>query len=355
MDRVANNDDGATPLDPNAALLPGGSGGNTQMNGAGRADEPHAVLHDVSLVVPTVGRPLLKDCLRSISASEVWPAELLVVDQSGSAEIAAQVEELRRRGMNAAHLPMNGAGIAAAMNHGVRHVRTTFVAVTHDDCRVEGRWLGSLLDRAVGGGPVVVTGRVMAEEGREVPSVMTSADPAVYTQPLRDRDVLFPANMLFPLAVWLAVGPMDEDPLFLRASEDNEWAYRVLRVGIPIVYEPDAVVVHVAWRDAAALRDVMWTYAHAQGAFYGKYMRRADPHVTKRATIEVLRGLWWWLRGEVSRDRTLAERGYVGTVGLIRGIIAGFTRGGPMVIPPAHGEGFVLDHPSDASRSHRAR
>jgi GT2 family glycosyltransferase len=323
------------------------------MTAAGRADARHAILHDVSLVIPTVGRSLLKDCLGSISASEVWPAELLVVDQSGSAEIAAQLETLRRRGLKAAHLPMKGTGIAAAMNMGLRCVRTTFVAVTHDDCRVEGPWLGRLRDRAVRGGLIVVTGRVMAQEGREVPSVMTSAEPAVYTQPLRDRDVLFPANMLFPMDVWLTVGPMDEDPLFLHASEDNEWAYRVLRAGIPIVYEPDAVVVHVAWRDADALRDVMLTYARAQGAFYGKYMRRADPHLTKRAAVEVLRGLWWWLRGRVSRNRTLSERGHVGTVGLVRGIVAGVTRGGPVVIPPARVGTTLLERPSDTSRSHR--
>jgi GT2 family glycosyltransferase len=354
MDRWRHDDDDATPIGANAAPLPGGIQGNTQMNAAGRADAPHAVLQDVSLVIPTVGRSLLKDCLGSISASEVWPAELLVIDQSSSAEIAAQLKRLRRRGLNAAHLPMNGTGTAAAMNHGLRHVRTAFVAVTHDDCRVVDTWLGRLRDRAVRGGRVVVTGRVMAEEGREVPSVMTSTDPAVYTRPLWNRDVLFPANMLFPLDVWFEVGPMDEDPL-LHASEDNEWAYRVLRVGIPIVYEPDAAVVHVAWRDAAALRDVMWNYARAQGAFYGKYMRRADPHLAKRAALEILRGLWWWLRGRVSRDRTLAERGHVGTVGLVQGIIAGFTRGGPMVISPARGGSKLLEPPSDASRSRRER
>ncbi len=327
MDRRRSGDDSTL----------GASDAPIQLSAAGRPDTHHAVLRDVSLVIPTVGRSLLNDCLGSISASETWPAELLVVDQSSSSEIAGWLEELQRRGLNAAHLPMKGTGIAAAMNMGLRRVRTAFVAVTHDDCRVEGPWLRRLRDRAMGGGLIVVTGRVMAQEGLEVPSVMTSTDPAVYTRPLRDRDVLFPANMLFPVDVWLTVGPMDEDPLLRYASEDNEWAYRVLRAGIPIAYEPDAVVVHDAWRDAAALKDVMWTYARAQGAFYGKYVRRADPHLTKRAAVEVLRALWWWVRGLVSRNRTLAERGHVGTVGLARGMLAGIVRGGPLVIPPAHG------------------
>ena len=40
---------------------------------------------DVTVVIPTVGRPLLRDCLRSIAAGDTWPAELIVVDQSSSA------------------------------------------------------------------------------------------------------------------------------------------------------------------------------------------------------------------------------------------------------------------------------
>jgi GT2 family glycosyltransferase len=296
---------------------------------------PHQNLSDVTLVIPTVGRPLLDDCLESIRVSQAWPAALLVVDQSSSSAIADHVNELRRRGLNTTHLPMRGSGVAAAMNHGLRHVRTPLVAVTHDDCLVNERWLRCLHDRVRNEGLVVVTGRVLPEGGAEVPSVITSTIPATYTRPLPDRDVLFPANMLFPYQVWRAVGPMDEDPLLLVA-EDNEWAYRVLRAGIPIVYEPEAVVVHVAWRGEAALKDVTWAYARAQGAFYGKYLRRrADLHLARRAAVDLLRGLWWVARGSILRDRALAERGRAGTLGLAQGLVSGIFRARRIVGPAA--------------------
>ena len=295
------------------------------------------ILEDVSVVIPTVGRPLLRECVESLVASAAWPAELVVVDQSRSTEIAGHLDELRHRGLHTTHLPMGGTGIAAAMNHGLRRVRTSLVAVTHDDCRVDEHWLQRLRDRISPDGPVVVTGRVVPEAGHEVPSVITSTTPATYTRPPVDTDVLFPANMLFPASVWDAVGPMDEDPLLARAAEDNEWAYRVLRAGIPIVYEPRAVVVHLAWRGEAELADVLWTYARAQGAFYGKYVRRADLHLARRAALDLGRALWWLMRGSVLRDRTLARRGRAGTVGLVQGFLSGIFRARPLVGPVGPG------------------
>jgi GT2 family glycosyltransferase len=291
------------------------------------------IVDDVTVIVPTVGRPLVRDCLESIIEGDSWPAELLVIDQSRTAEIGVYVEALRRRGLIARYLPMRGRGVAAAVNHGVDEVRTPSVAITNDDCRVARRWLRRLRDRQRElGAPAVVTGRVLPEEGHEVPSVIMSTIPAIYRRALNDRDVLFAANMLTPLEVWQAVGPMDEDPLFV-AAEDNEWAYRVLRAGFPIVYEPESVVVHMAWRDGSALDQVAWRYARGQGAFYGKYLRRADLHLARRAGGDLLRGLWWWLRGEVGGDRALAERGRAGSVGLMEGLVAGVVRGGPLVGP----------------------
>jgi GT2 family glycosyltransferase len=67
---------------------------------------------------------------------------------------------------------------------------------------------------------------------------VTAAEPITYRKPLRDRDVLFPANMGVALRVFDRVGGFDENPLLNWAAEDNDWAYRALRGGVPIVYDP---------------------------------------------------------------------------------------------------------------------
>jgi GT2 family glycosyltransferase len=297
--------------------------------------DEHEILGDISIVIPTIGRRVLYECLGSIRRSEAWPAQLLVVDQSGSDEIAGHLEEMRRSGLDAVHLPSDARGIAIATNHGTRRAQTPIVAVTHDDCRVSVDWLRTLRDHVATAGLAVVTGRVMPEDGADVPSVMTSGVPAIYTRPLTGRDVLFPANMAFRRDVVDVVGPLDEDPFLAAASEDNEWAYRILRAGIPIVYRPDAVVTHLAWRDEEALGRALWTYARSQGAFYGKYLRGGDLFIARRAGLDLLRAVWWLTRGLGTNNPELIARGRAGSLGLSRGVVAGAFRGGPLVAPGA--------------------
>ena len=98
--------------------------------------------------------------------------------------------------------------------------------------------------------------------------------PAVHTRPLRDRDPLFTGNMGTELATFRRVGPFDESPS-LAGAEDNDWGYRALQLGVPIVYAPEVAVTHLDWRDTRELAVVYRRYARAQGGFYGKHLRGA--------------------------------------------------------------------------------
>jgi GT2 family glycosyltransferase len=279
------------------------------------------------VVIPTVGRPLLEGCLRSIAASTTWPAELIVIDQGASRAAAGWVEQLRARGINARHVPSAGTGIAAGTNQGLRLVRTRFVAVTHDDCRVRDDWLAIMAARLREAGEIVLTGRVQPDGDGEVPTTVTHPHRIAYTRPLLDRDVLFPANMGLPVSVLGRVGLLDEDPLLRWAAEDNDWAYRALRAGVPIVYEPDLVVGHLAWRDEAELAATYRRYARGQGCFYGKWLRRGDRFIALRAARDLLRGPWLLLRGLVTGNRALTKMGRAEVAGIGPGILAGLLHG----------------------------
>ena len=279
------------------------------------------------MVIPTVGRPLLEGCLESIAAGGAWPAELIVVDQGASSAVAGWVERLRVRGINARHVPSARTGIAAGTNQGLQLVRTRFVAVTHDDCRVSPDWLASMAERLRGAGEVILTGRLEPEGDGEVPTTVTHPHRIVYTRPLLDRDVLFPANMGLPVRVLERVGWLDEDPLLRWAAEDNDWAYRALRAKVPIVYEPALVVGHLAWRDRWELAATYRRYARGQGCFYGKWLRRGDPFIALRAARDLLRGPWLVLRGLVTGNRVLAGMGRAEVAGIGPGILAGLLHG----------------------------
>jgi GT2 family glycosyltransferase len=279
------------------------------------------VTPDLTVVIPTVGRDLLDRCLRSIAEGSHWPVALIVVDQGSSPAVAAWVERLRAVGLQAEHLPSHETGIAAATNRGLERVQTPFAAVTHDDCRVAGDWVATMAARLASSGMVVLTGRVEPEGEGAISAVKTSPTPVTYTEPLLDGDVLFPPNMGFPMRVPERIGYFDEHPSLRYAGEDNDWAYRALRAGVPIVYDPTVVVRHVAWqRD---IGPIYRRYARGQGAFYGKFLRRGDRFIARRAARDLLRGPWLLARGLATRNPDLTAMGRGEVAGILPGILAG--------------------------------
>jgi GT2 family glycosyltransferase len=244
-------------------------------------------------------------------------------------EVAAQVAALRGRGMDAVHLPIAGRGIPLATNRGLAQVQTRYVAVTHDDCRVRMEWLERLAARLGEGRLVVFTGRVMPEGDGIVVTVKTDPKPHTYTTPPRHGCALFPPNMGFPVDLLSRVGWFDEHPSLAVAGEDNDWAHRVLKAGVPIVYEPGMVVSHLARHQLADLPALYRRYARGQGAFYGKWLRRGDPLVARRAAADLARAPWLLLRGVVTRNAVLSAMGAGEVAGLLPGILAGLRNGPP--------------------------
>ena len=62
------------------------------------------VAEDVTVVIPTVGRPLLEGCLESIVAGTVWPAEVVVVDQGRTDVTVPWIDRLTRSGVAITHV-----------------------------------------------------------------------------------------------------------------------------------------------------------------------------------------------------------------------------------------------------------
>jgi GT2 family glycosyltransferase len=285
-----------------------------------------AVFHvagEITIVIPTVGRPLLQDCLRSIVAGRVWPAELIVVDQSCSNQVAEWIGGLRAQGLSARHLPSHETGIANATNRGIEQARTRFVAVTHDDCRVDPSWLAKLLARLQDSGEAIITGRVKPIGDGAVPTIITAPDLVVHRRPRLDGDDLFPPNMAFPRSILHRIGYLDQHPSLRMAGEDNDWAYRALRAGVPIVYDPAAVVAHVAWQPRSELPSIYRRYARGQGAFYGKHLRRGDLFIACRVSRDLVRCPWLILRAMLTSNRELLALAYGEITGLVPGLLAG--------------------------------
>ena len=150
---------------------------------------------------------------------------------------------------------------------------------------------------------------------------------ALHTRPLWDRDPLFTGNMGTAMATFDRVGPFDESSA-VAGAEDNDWGYRALRLGVPIVYAPEVAVTHLDWREPSELAAVYRRYARAQGGFYGKHLRGRDLFIAWRAVRDLLRGPWLLLRAATSRNSELAVIGHAEVRGILPGIVAGFRDAG---------------------------
>jgi GT2 family glycosyltransferase len=294
------------------------------------------ILHDVTLVVPTLGDQVLQGCLESIAVGTAWPARLVVVDQGGTGAAGKWIAVLRQRGVDVLHVRSDQRGISAATNRGLQHVRTPLVAVTHDDCRVRADWLERLTARLGEVHDAIVTGRVEPEGDGIVLTVKTADEPASFASPLIDGDVLFPPNMGFAVQLLDRVGPFDEHPSLATAGEDNEWAHRAMRAGVRIVYDPSVVVGHLARHRPEDLTGLYRRYARGQGAFYGTWLRRGDRFIARRAARDLVRAPWLLARGLATRNATLIAMARGEITGLLPGIVAGMRN-------PGVRKGRVLD------------
>jgi GT2 family glycosyltransferase len=291
-------------------------------------DVPRPVADDVTVIVPTMGGPVLQGCLESIVSGTVWPARLVVIDQGGGNATADWAAAVSKQGMGVLLVPANPAGISAATNRGLQHVRTRYAAITHDDCRVRFDWLERLAARLSETGDAILTGRVEPEGEGIVLTVKTADRPAIYTSPLLDGDVLFPPNMGFAVRLLDRIGWLDEHPSLATAGEDNEWAHRALRANVKIVYDPTVVVSHLARHRPEDLPVLYRRYARGQGAFYGTWLRRGDRFIALRAARDLIRAPWLLVRGIVTRNSALISMGRGEVAGLLPGIVAGLRNPG---------------------------
>ena len=286
-------------------------------------DQRRRIATDISVVIPTVGRQMLRQCLASIAAGQLLPHSIVVVDQSSNEAIRGWLDTLAELGVEARYQPSSQTGRAAGVNRGVESVTSEYVAITDDDCQVAPDWLLNLRKHLETNPGAVITGRVESGGEQTVGIVVTSMEEVHYRRPRLKFDSLCGGNMATSRSVFRRVGLLDEDAA-LACSEDGEWAYRALRNGVSIVYVPDAIITHHGWRNRDKRVEQYRAYALSHGAFYGKYLRRADWFIALRAVVHYLRALRRLLKGILSGsvEEVRIARAYL--VWLIPGAIKGF-------------------------------
>jgi GT2 family glycosyltransferase len=112
------------------------------------------------------------------------------------------------------------------------------------------------------------------------------------------------------------LGPGTEYP----AAEDNDLCFRLLEAKYRIIYEPNALLFHRAWRSGKEFLSLHWNYGLGQGAFYAKYFGLRDAHMIRRMVTNVVAYVIR-IPFRIFRDRSQAQKDihYVG--GLLYGVL----------------------------------
>ena len=251
-----------------------------------------------SLIICTRDRPrLLQETIDSILEGADVPAELIVIDQSANEhpELARLVS---KAGCEIRYVHLPPAGLSGARNRGIAAARHEILVFCDDDMLSSPLWLGALVRVLAEAGPrTVVTGLVLPAEaerrGGFVPSMALGEVRREYEGRI-DKDVLAGGNMALFRSAIDDVGLFDER---LGAggrypsADDNDLGLRLLDAGYRIVFVPEAVLYHRAWRPSREYPLVRWRYGLGKGGFYAKHASGGDSYMLGRARRDLSRRL----------------------------------------------------------------
>jgi glycosyltransferase involved in cell wall biosynthesis len=235
----------------------------------------------VSVTIPTYGRPdTLCDVVRDVWNGRRRPDEIVVVCQGDDA--LATADRLRREVPEAAAVlrfyASTRRGTNANRNDAVRVATGEFIAFTDDDMRLPDTWLSAMLtawETDWDGGPVLLTGPIHGPDDAAalsaVPGRRVGDERRIWRTPPPIGDVLFGEQFGAPRAVFERAGSPPFDERFgpnspFPGAGDEEFAMRVLKAGVPIVFDPSIQGTHLAYPETW-IRS-LWTHAQGVGAMY---------------------------------------------------------------------------------------
>ncbi len=234
----------------------------------------------------------LSEALRSFETCRVpdgWEADLIIVDNGSTDATSAVASEMPRRGQFAVRVIAEmRPGLSCARNAGLRATDAELVAFTDDDCKADPDWVSRLIETFDNHPSVsALFGRVQPPEGAKAShmvAVKTEESAHEYRYPAMPGRLGHGNNMAFRRQALAQVGAFDEAlgaGAPLAAAEDLDMAYRILRRGGVIRYEPSCRIVHAPRESKAQVNATHWRNAVGMGACYGKHALRGDAFAWK--------------------------------------------------------------------------
>jgi glycosyltransferase involved in cell wall biosynthesis len=95
----------------------------------------------ISVIIPTIGRSRLLDCLRSLEKQSMPPSEILIIDNSRDRKAQVIVDQyLNKNGHRVRYIHENKEGVHSARNRGIFEAKNDLICFIDDDCVAEKNW-----------------------------------------------------------------------------------------------------------------------------------------------------------------------------------------------------------------------
>ncbi|WP_082908961.1 glycosyltransferase family 2 protein [Chloroflexus islandicus] len=237
----------------------------------------------VSIVIPTKQRPQpLRDAVQSVFRSVYQNFELFVVDQSPDDTSALMLEPFWHDPRF--HYLLNrrpGFGAASSRNLGIAASRGDIIALIDDDVEVQPDWLAQIVAEFSADPELDFIAGKLTAPPYDPDSGYT---PAFEAWPYLSR-WHFPlhasgANFSMRRRLFDRVGGYDEfcgPGSRLRASDDTDLCWRVVRSGARYKICPHIEVVHThGFRSHAEAETLFARYQYGNGGNFGRFTRRGD-------------------------------------------------------------------------------
>lgn len=266
---------------------------------AGEAQHPDRHGVPYSVVIPTIGRHCLADCLEALAAAAgPAPDEVFLVDDRPAADGPLDIGGAGPLAGRVRLLATHGRGPAAARNAGLREVATPWVVFLDDDVRVRPDWGSRLADDLAAADPqtVGVQGRLTVP----LPADREPTDWERCTAGLQEA-AWATADMAYRTQALKKAGGFDER--FRRAfREDADLALRMMGAG---------------WKLARGSRSTLHPVRPADRMVSVRAQRgNADD-----ALMGHIHGADWWARAAAPRGR-LPRHLAVTAAGLVAAALA---------------------------------
>jgi len=205
-----------------------------------------------SIIVCSIGRETLFDCLKSLKCQDYDEYEILVVSPERTIE-----EKVKSMDVRFVFSPK--ANVSYQRNLGIMESEGEFVCFIDDDAIASPHWVRNLINSFIDEKVVCVGGKIELKLEGDIDEKLKNIKPEVFKGFLGGtllgeermeikQPLLWGSNICFRKKIFDEVGYFDEKlgrtPELMLCNEDIEIQRRILKKGFKIIYEPKALVWH---------------------------------------------------------------------------------------------------------------